>query len=292
MVLMIVATSAAAIPLHIRGPASMAAYRQQIESIDPASFASLLELTGTREPQPPIQVDLAPERSQLAASAPPWISGWAFGEASLVVMIPSRAGRYPNDGVDELLRHELAHVLESRAAHGGEIPRWFNEGLAMFASRGWQLEDRSRLAFEMMRGDQTPLAQLDALFGSGQQDVARAYAISGAFVRDLVLRHGRAVPGEILRRIGGGESFSAAFRAATGESFPANEAAFWRRQTLWNRWLPFLTSSLALWLFITLLAVWAIGKRKAADRRRAEAWSEHEESVVDDVDSVGEGPVN
>lgn len=275
-----------AIPLAVRAPESMSAYKREIESIDPASFTPLLELTGTREPQMPIEVRIEPERSPVAASAPSWISGWAYGDAGLVVLIPSRAGRYPDNGVDELLRHEMAHVLEARAAGGQEIPRWFNEGLAMFASRGWQLEDRSRLAFEMMRGDQTPIAQLDELFAADEGGVARAYAISGAFVRDLILRHGRAVPGDILHRLAAGQTFSDAFTAATGESFADAETAFWRRQTLWNRWLPFLTSSVALWLFTAFLAIWAIRRQRARDRVRAAEWDALPEDGSDDSDET------
>ncbi|HVT04453.1 MAG TPA: hypothetical protein VHL58_13880 [Thermoanaerobaculia bacterium] len=279
ILILLIAADAAAIPIIVRAPVPMAAYKLQIESIDQASYAPLLELTGTKEPQQPIEVQLEPERSPAAASAPPWISGWAFGDAGLIVMIPTRAERYPDNGVDELLRHEMAHVLESRAAGGREIPRWFNEGLAMFASRGWRLEDRSRLAFELMRGDQIPIAELDELFGADEGGVSRAYAISGAFVRDLILRHGRTVPGDILQRIAKGQSFADAFAAATGESFADAEAAFWRRQTLWNRWVPFLTSSVALWLFTTFLAIWAIRKRRVRDRLRAEEWDESAEGI-------------
>lgn len=288
-IVLLFTTGVEAIPLVVRGAAGMTSYQRQIESIDQSSFAPLLELTGTTEPQAPIEVRLEPERSEAANSAPGWISGWAFGEASLIVLLPTRAERYPDNGLDELLRHEIAHVLESRAAGGREIPRWFNEGLAMFASRGWQLEDRSRLAFEMMRGDQTPIASLDELFEGEEADTHRAYALSGAFVRDLILRHGRAVPGTILHRLRDGQSFDQAFAAATGEPLAEAENSFWRRQTLWNRWVPFLTSSIALWLFITLLGLWAMRVRRNRDRRRAELWDELD--VVPQAEDPGE-PVN
>ncbi len=272
MVLM--TTGVGAIPLQIEAPPEMAAYRTQIESIDTASFQPLLELTGATEQQAPILIVLAPEDSPLAERTPPWVSGWANGNAGLVVMFPSRARRYPDGGLEELLRHELSHVLAARAARGRPIPRWFDEGLALFGSRGWQLEDRSRLAFAMVRGRPTTLARLDELFAGGEGEMARAYAISGAFVRELILRHGRDVSGKILRSVGEGEPFAEAFAAETGESLAAAEASFWQTQTVWNRWVPFITSTLALWLFITFLALWAIRRRRAKNRMRIEEWEE------------------
>lgn len=265
---------AAAIPLEIEGLPEMSAYRTQIESIGADSFQPLLELTGAEEQQAPILIVLATEVSPLAERTPPWVSGWANGNAGLVVMFPSRARRYPDGGLEELLRHELSHVLAARAARGRPIPRWFDEGLALFGSRGWQLEDRSRLAFAMVRGEQTSLAQLDRLFTGGEGEMARAYAISGAFVRELILSKGRAIPGDILRRVGEGQPFAEAFASATGESLDVAEASFWRTQTIWSRWAPFITSTLALWLFITLLAMWAIRRRRAANRSRVAEWGE------------------
>lgn len=271
------ATGLSAIPLQIEAPVEMNPVRAQIEAIDPETFRPLLDLTGGGEVQEPVRIVLAPEGSPIATSAPPWVAGWAYGSDGLAVLIPSRARRYPDGGVDELLRHELSHVLVARKVRGGEIPRWFDEGLALFGSRGWQLEDRSRLAFAMVRGEQTSLSQLDRLFTGSEGEMARAYAISGAFVRELILRHGREVTGEILRGVGEGKPFGESFAGATGESLAVAEASFWKTQTLWSRWVPFITSTLALWLFITFLALWAIRRRRRANRMRVDAWEDQEE---------------
>jgi hypothetical protein len=282
--LFLAASTAAAIPLQIVAPPAMKTYQQQIAAAPQASYQPLLELTGTREPQTVMRVLLAPEGSELARSAPRWVSGWTAGYDGVIVLIPSRAERYPDDGVDELLRHEMTHVLEWRAAGGHGIPRWFNEGLAMFAARGWQLEDRSRLTLEMLRGEDIPLASLDRAFDGNESEVTRAYALSGAMVRDLIDRHGRGVTGRILDALRHGRSFDEAFSGSTGETLASAEQEFWRRQTIWNRWVPFLTSTLALWLFITALGLLAMGRRRALDRQRMEAW-EDETSMESELEN-------
>jgi hypothetical protein len=41
---------------------------------------------------------------------------------------------------------------------------------------------------------------------------------------------------------------------------------------MWSRWIPLLTSSLALWMTITFLALWAIRRRRRRDALIRERW--------------------
>jgi hypothetical protein len=107
-------------PLVIDAPPSVANYKHEIEAIPASSFDPLLELTGNGPRQDPIRIVIAPERSEMAQSAPPWVSGWAFGDLGLVILVPSRASRYPDDGVDELLRHDPA--LARNLIHQTSLP--------------------------------------------------------------------------------------------------------------------------------------------------------------------------
>ena len=64
--------------------------------------------------------------------------------------------------------------------------------------------------------------------------------------------------------------------APTGTTPAAAEASFWKRQTFWYRWVPLLTSSVALWTLVTLLALWAIRRRRARDAALYAHWDEEE----------------
>jgi 4-amino-4-deoxy-L-arabinose transferase-like glycosyltransferase len=92
-----------------------------------------------------------------------------------------------------------------------------------------------------------------------------------------VQRHGPAAVGGILSGVAAGLPFEEAFRRATGESLGQAEESFWERQTFWYRWVPLLTSSVTLWLLVTLLALWAMGKRRARDAAQRRLWDEEEE---------------
>src|SRR5262245_47947267 len=139
-----------AISPHIsfEAPPELAAVRMRLESIDVKRLADVLNLVGSRDEGAPIHVILATEGSDWARETPPWISGFATGDT--VVIFPVRNPGYPNDTLEDVLRHEIAHVLIRRASGSRPIPRWFNEGLAMAAERDRSFEDQTQLLYQLV----------------------------------------------------------------------------------------------------------------------------------------------
>jgi hypothetical protein len=193
------------------------------------------------------------------------------------VLLPARTPSYPDSSLEELLRHEVAHVLVARAARGRPLPRWFHEGVAMIAGSSWGLDDRSRLTVTMIggSGSELSLAEVERQFSADRGSTFNAYAIAGAFVNGLLGGDDDTVA-RILGGVGRGLPFEDAFREATGATLAEAERSFWRRQSFWYRWVPILTSSVTLWMLITMLAVWAMGKRRARDAALRRRWDEEE----------------
>lgn len=273
-----VAAQVAANPpeLVIEAPPSLARKAIEVESYDRQRLEVAMRLAGLAEPGPPIRVILAPEGSEEARAAPSWVAGYALGSASTVVLFPARAPTYPDRSLESLLHHEVAHVLIDRAARNRPVPRWFHEGVALAAGRAWNLEDRTRFAFERLRGEPVALAELETWFRSDTSRVHRAYAVSGAFVHDLLTEHGPWVTGEILDGVGRRLSFATAFEQATGESLRQAQARFHSKFRGFARWAPFLTSSLVLWMLVTALALVAIWRRRRRDAELHRRWEEEE----------------
>src|SRR5262245_47117526 len=124
-----------------------------------------------------MRVVLAGDTSEWARQVPPWAAGFAVGEAGLIVLFPSRSPVYPHDTLEDVLRHEVAHVLISRAAEGHAVPRWFHEGMAVAVERPWDLEDRTRLASALLFGPRIGVAAIDALFLGDEGSQQRAYVL-------------------------------------------------------------------------------------------------------------------
>lgn len=273
------AVRAEPVRLAVEAPGSLAADAARVRALDPGQFAGVQRLVGLADPGPPIRVILAPEGSWPAAAVPRWVAAYAYSERGVIVMLPARSPSYPNTSFTDTLSHEVAHVLIARAAGNRPLPRWFHEGLAMIAGLSWGLDDRSRLTLALLADREITLAELDRRLTGEAGEVHRAYAVSGAFVRDLLDRHGQDTAATILAGVRDGLSFEEAFRRATGERLAEAASSFWRRQTIWYRWVPLLTSSVTLWIGITLLALWAIKKRRERDAALHRRWDEEEERL-------------
>jgi hypothetical protein len=220
---------------------------------------------------------LASNSSDLARSVDPWIAG--FARQDRVVIFPSRSPRYPDNTLDDVVRHEIAHVLIWRAAEGRPIPRWFNEGLATAAERRLGFQDQTRLFFLIAAGSRLRLDEIDRLFRGGESDQTRAYLLSAALVQRMLNDSGKDAGGRILQLIGSGVSFERAFAEVTDRSTSDLEDAFWARGRVWTAWIPILSSPETLWLGIAvlaLLAIWRHRKRNAEMRRR---WEEEESGL-------------
>lgn len=276
------ATAAAPAPpeLVLEAPPEAAAAAARLRAYDRAALLEVMRLVGLEDAGPPIRVVLAPADSAAARAAPPWVAGYAHGALGIVVLFPERAPLYPEDSLEDLLHHEVAHVLIVRAAGYRDVPRWFHEGVAMVAGRAWGLEDRARLTLAVLPRRDLSLRRIDDWFGGGGEEVARAYALAGAFARDLLHRHGRDAAARILDEVAVGVPFAEAVRRATGDTLDAIEAEFWRRQGFWSRWVPLLTSTATLWIGVTLLALWAIRRRRARDAALFALWRAEEEAAA------------
>lgn len=263
--------------LRVEAPPELAREAAAVRAAGAEDFAPVMRLVGIESPGSAIRVVLAGEGSTLAAGAPSWVSGYAVPSWSTIVVFGSRVPSYPDRNLATVLRHEVAHVLLARAAQGRPVPRWFDEGVATVAAREWGIEDGARVVLATVGPRSRALADIDAWFVSGDgATVARAYAMSAALVRQLFRRHGEGTVARIVARVASGASFDEAFASTTGESPETFARGYFRREAIWNTWVPFLTSATALWMGTTLLALLAIKRRRARDAAMREMWADEE----------------
>lgn len=271
----------AAPALLVEAPGELAADRARFERFDTASFADIVRFVGLDAPGPAVRVVLAEPASDWARAVPPWAMGYAVGEQGLVVLIPSRSPVYPHDTLEDVLRHEIAHVLIARAARGGPVPRWFHEGVAVAAERAWDLEDRTRLVSALVFGPRLDLAAIDRLFLGNEGEQQRAYLLSAALVRHLMAAHGPGAPAAVLRTLAEGRPFDYALANATAQSPITFETAFWDAQRTWTTWMPLLASSTVLWFGVMGLAWFAARRRRQRSAELRRAWDEADARPAD-----------
>ena len=272
-----VAPDAMPVPrLEVEGGETWPGHAARIRKIDPSRLAIAMGLLGLEHPGDPILLVLAAEESLAARSAPAWIAGYAFSDRGAAVLFPARTPSYPDSTFEELALHEIGHILVYRATNGRSIPRWFNEGLALFIGRPWRLEDHSRVTWALVSGREVSLSDLEPYFGRSRETAGHAYALAGAFVQDLVHRDGADAVANLLAAVAAGEDFETSYQGATGTSLEDAERDFWSRHTFLYRWVPVLGSSATLWLLITMLALWAFRRRRTRTAALEARWDEEE----------------
>jgi hypothetical protein len=128
---------------------------------------------------------------------------------------PSQIG---SDWVEELVRHELTHLVFDDAAASGFAypPRWLNEGVAVHLSRGQDAGDRAQVEAAVRGGTLIPLEGLDGQFPTRARRFSLAYAESASAVDFLVETYGDDALRSILEAYADGLGTDDAFRAALG----------------------------------------------------------------------------
>jgi hypothetical protein len=277
--------------LVIDAPAELESAAIRVREAVGGDFTFALLMTGQVGFREPIRVLLVPDDAPLALRTPVWISGYARGSDRLVVLFPDRVPSYPDRSLEALVRHEIAHVMVDEAAGHRSLPRWFHEGVATVAANEWGIEDRARYALAVVGRAERSADDLDRAFAAGGRRAARAYALSSAFVRDLQRRHGVDVTARVLAEVRAGHPFRPAYRRATGEGLEFAELMFFGKRAFWTTWVPFLTSSVALWMGITVLALWAFRRRRLRRAELYERWEAEEVGPTGGPSGAG-GPVN
>ncbi len=119
-----------------------------------------------------------------STNMPRWVAGVAHGSSGEIMIARHGPDGAPTN-LEQLLKHEMAHIALHRATGGAELPRWFHEGVAEATEGGVSLGRSQELA-GMIFGPGVPdFDDLEALFYGDPHRVSSAYAASGDFVKFL-----------------------------------------------------------------------------------------------------------
>lgn len=224
-------------------------------------------------------VSTAEEMASLApigAPPPEYASGVAYAAARLVILslMPPRGAEAVD--LDEVFRHELAHVALADAVEHVHVPRWFNEGFAVVAS-GESAGQRLRTLWDAtLSGTLLPLSELDRSFPQRDYQVSIAYAESADFVRYLLRDSDRARFASLIARVRAGHAFERALTDAYGAD--VRKLEFQWHADLDKRFsvIPALTGGSLLWVVAGVAMGWVYVKKRRRAKRILDRWASEE----------------
>ncbi|MGH9144018.1 MAG: peptidase MA family metallohydrolase, partial [Vicinamibacterales bacterium] len=188
--------------VSFEGPEEAELAAAALELLDGA-YWRISQLLGSYPAAPIAVVLYTGEQFRDITRAPSWAAGAYDG----IIRVPMRGALDERAELDRVLSHEYTHALIRTLAARG-VPAWLNEGLATALESGnldWaETQTRGRPA--------VPLMALESGFGrfTGAQ-AQLAYATSALAARRLLDEAGGFAVANLLRDLGQGLAFDAAF---------------------------------------------------------------------------------
>ncbi len=183
----------------------------------------------------------------------------------------------PTRSTSMTLVHELAHLVIHRRPDA-RIPRWLDEGIAMWVSgRTLTYHEEAEITVAARAGSLYRLATLEWAFPRHGAESTIAYRQSLLMVRYLVESEGEAALLRLLDELEAGQPLDAALHAATGRDSAEFERAFgaWAAQlhSLFGLTLAYLN----IWALAGPLALVAVLRHWLRRRRQWQALAAAEE---------------
>ena len=241
--------------------------------------AVLLDLDHT--PPSPTLIYLAPtwetfQEVHPKGQPPTWAVGTAYPAHNLIILKATSAVKGGRTKIEEILKHEYAHLVLARALKGHEAPQWFDEGFTMLQSRGWSLTWNYILSRGVLSKTLIPLEELADGFPLDQHQAQLAYAQSFSFVSYIKNEYGAEALARLIKGIANGLDTETALQLATGLGLRNLERVWKAELKKRYSWIPIVTSFFSLWFLASLLFLlgyWL--KRRRAKRILAE-WTQEE----------------
>lgn len=185
------------------------------------------------------------------AGFPDWGVGFADAENSLIILCSPRVIKKDID-VKSITKHELAHIVLGEAVDGKRIPRWFNEGIAMYCSQEWRFGREKVLAIANFTNSLISLSSIEYRFPSDKKRAEIAYTESFSAISYIIKNFDREALKDILKNLKE-EDFDEAMFSALGVTHKefAREWEEWVTKTY--NWTYFLSSNAFLWVIILIV---------------------------------------
>ncbi|MBD3385937.1 hypothetical protein GF407_13555 [candidate division KSB1 bacterium] len=210
-------------------------------------------------------------RSYLRGDPPNWAEAFAFPAVNTILLKSPRWNR-SETSVKITLAHEILHVVLHKVIGNRYIPRWLDEGLALFYSRDVKWKTMTALSKAVFTNSLIPLRELDDVISFHRFKAELAYQQSFSVVEYILKTYDIDAIQKILTGLRNNENMDKIFLHATGSNFAAFEKE-WQNYVRQNyRWLWLYDIQNYLGLLFILLFLIAIPLVWLRNRKKIKTW--------------------
>jgi hypothetical protein len=190
------------------------------------------------------------------------IVAFAKPAENLIVIDCSRLHIRPHR-LDQILKHEMVHLILHHHIRSVRLPRWLDEGVAQWLSEGvGELLVAPQSSFfegALLSGNYIPLRDLKHSFPTDKKNLMLAYEESRGFVAFISERYGDHKILEILNHLQNGNEIHTAFTNSLNALPEEIEDQWIRVQRGQTSWFLFLAGHIYEFLFVAGALLTVIG---------------------------------
>ena len=217
---------------------------------------------------------------------PDYATGVAYPPFGVILLTMSAPETWEPPDLEVVLVHELSHVALYRAIAGHDVPRWFNEGVAIHQSEARMLPRMELLLRAAAQRSMLRLSELDDRFPNRPHEVNIAYAQSADVVGFLRRdSNDQRRFHRLIYALRSGETFDTALATAYGWTRVGLERQW--RESLRTRYriVPALFAGSTVWVLAAVLVVIGYRRRRRYHHMKLQQMAYREELEALDVTS-------
>jgi hypothetical protein len=224
--------------------------------------------------------------SKVGRNFPDWGVGCAIPDRNLIILKSPVRFKY-NRPFSQVVGHELAHIFLGQLSQGGRVPRWLDEGFAMYQSQEWRIGQDVAVARAVLTGSIVPLSQIESVNAFKESKAQLAYTESFLAVSYLYGEYGEGTVKEIVTHLAGGSSLDLAFMRTIGSNYLAFQLEFEKYVSGKYNWASLLGDTFLIWIGLAFLIVLLYLFKRRRTKSKLEEW-ELEESETEKGDESAE----
>jgi len=179
------------------------------------------ELVSGEESPTKINIHLLSSTSEIKKinEFPDWGIGCAIPNKHTIILKSPRIVKYPVN-LKTLVAHEISHIVLGNITQI-KIPKWFDEGVAMFESCEWELGESIWLSWATFTHSILPLSSIELYFPDDSKKAKLAYVESFSTISFIIDQFGEVALYEIIQTLAKGETPSIT-KHSSAEGYPQN----------------------------------------------------------------------
>jgi len=216
--------------------------------------------------------------SMVGKSFPEWGIGCAIPDSNLIILKSPLHFKYSRP-FSQVITHELAHIFLGKLSQGKRIPRWLDEGFAMYQSQEWRIGQDVAVGRAVLTGSVLPLSQIESVNAFKESKASLAYTESFLAVSYLYSEYGEGAVKEIVAHLANGTSIDLAFMRTIGENYLSFQLEFEKYIQAKYNWVSFFGDTFLIWIGLAFMIVFLYLFKRHRTKKTLEEWELEEEEM-------------